>query len=163
MAAAYPIIKWLHILFAVAALGANMTYGIWLAAASRNPASLPFALRTIKLLDDRFANPAYGLLLVSGIALVLIGPYDFSTPWIQFSITLYVFAVLLGILGYSRTLRKQIALAEATGPATAEYSAASRRGMLLGIMLAVLVVTIEFLMTAKPRLWGRGAAPPRVE
>ena len=154
MEALYPILKWLHVLFAIAAIGANITYGIWLAAAARSPGSLPFALRTIRLIDNRLANPSYGMLLVTGIALVLTGPYDFSTEWVQLAITLYVFAVLLGIFGYSPVLRRQIALAEAGSTATPEFGALSQRGTLLGIGLAVLVVAIEFLMTVKPQLWG---------
>lgn len=148
----YPLIKWLHILFAVAALGSNMTYGIWIAAASRNPAALPFALRTIKLIDDRLANPSYGLLLVTGVVMVLMGPYDFGMAWVDLAIGLYIVAVLVGALGYSPTLRRQIALAE--NPGTAEYAAVARRGTLLGILLAVLVVGIELVMVTKPALWG---------
>jgi uncharacterized membrane protein len=150
----YSIIKWLHILFAVAALGSNMTYGIWLAMAARNQAALPFTLRTIKLIDDRMANPSYGMLLVTGIVLVLIGPYDFSTPWVGLAISLYVVAVLLGIFGFSPALRRQIALAENPGLGSPEYGGAARRGTLLGILLVVLVVGIELIMVAKPELWG---------
>lgn len=150
----YPLIKWLHILFAVAALGSNMTYGIWIAAASRSPAALPFALRTIKLIDDRLANPAYGLLLVTGVVLVLIGPYDFGMAWVDLAIGLYIVAVLVGALGYSPTLRRQIALAENPGPGSATYAVVARRGTLLGILLAVLVVGIELVMVTKPALWG---------
>jgi uncharacterized membrane protein len=154
MDALYNLLKWLHILFAVAALGSNMTYGIWLAAAARNPAVLPFTLRTIRLIDNRVANPSYGMLLVTGIVLILIGPYDFSTPWVGLAIALYIVAVLLGALGYSPTLRRQIALAESGGPGAPEYAPVARRGTLLGILLAVLVVAIELVMVTKPTLWG---------
>lgn len=59
---AYALLKFLHVLFAIVALGANATYGVWLTTAGRDPAQLGFALRGVKLLDDRFANPAYGRL-----------------------------------------------------------------------------------------------------
>ena len=62
---------------------------------------LPFALRTIRLIDNRLANPSYVMLLITGVVLVLIGPYNFSTAWVQLAITLYVVAVLLGIFPYS--------------------------------------------------------------
>jgi hypothetical protein len=57
----YLLLKWLHVLAAIVAIGANVTYGIWIARASRNPDVLPFTLRGIKLIDDRIANPAYGV------------------------------------------------------------------------------------------------------
>lgn len=49
----FLLLKWLHILSAIAAVGANITYGIWLRRASPKPEVLPFTLRTIKLIDDR--------------------------------------------------------------------------------------------------------------
>ena len=68
----YLLLKWLHVLAAIVALGANLTYGIWIAHASRHPEALSFTLRSIKLIDDRVANPAYGLLLVTGLLMVFV-------------------------------------------------------------------------------------------
>ena len=149
----YNLIKWIHILAAIVAVGANATYGIWLARASRTPEVLPFTLKTIKVLDDRLANPAYGLLLLSGLGLVFLGNWPLSASWLDLALVLYVIAVLLGLLGYSPTLRRQIQAAETTGPASPEYAALARRGTLLGILLAAVVVTIELIMVTKPALW----------
>lgn len=66
----YELTKWVHILAAIVAIGANATYGIWLARAAGKDEVLPFTLGTIKLIDDRIANPAYGLLLLSGLLMV---------------------------------------------------------------------------------------------
>src|SRR3989304_370722 len=63
----YLLLKWLHVLAAIVAVGSNVTYGIWIARASRSPEALPFTLRGIKLIDDRVANPAYGLLLATAL------------------------------------------------------------------------------------------------
>src|SRR5690606_1495247 len=107
-AAMYDIVQWVHVLAAIAAIGANITYGVWLARAPRSPSALLFTLRTVKFIDDRIANPAYGLSLISGIALVLIGDWPFDTPWINAAVGLYILLVLVGIFGYSPTLRRQI-------------------------------------------------------
>jgi uncharacterized membrane protein len=149
----YGTVKWLHILAAIVALGANITYGIWIASVAKNPAALSFTLRTIKRIDDRMANPAYALSLITGLFLVWIGPYGLLEPWLVVALVLYAAILLLGIFGYSPTLRRQIALAESAGVASAEYAAVGRRSTLLGILLVVIVVVIEFLMTAKPALW----------
>jgi uncharacterized membrane protein len=150
----YGTVKWLHILAAIVALGANITYGVWMAGVARNPAALSFTLRTIKWIDDRLANPAYAVSLITGLLLVWIGPYGLLEPWLVVVLVLYTSILLLGIFGYSPTLRRQIALAENPGPASAEYAAVARRSTLLGIALVLIVVVIEFMMTAKPQLWG---------
>jgi uncharacterized membrane protein len=149
----FPIVKWLHILAAIAAVGTNMTYGVWLARAARQPDMLPFTLKTVKLLDDRLANPCYGLLLVTGLTMVFVVPFSITTPWILTALILYGVLALLAIFGYTPTLRKQIQLLESGGPNSPDYQAAAKRGMVLGIVLAVITVTIIFLMVVKPPLW----------
>ena len=133
--------------------GGNATYGIWLARASRSPENLPFALRTIKFLDDRMANPAYGLLLITGLLLVGLGHWPISSSWLDIALILYVIVLLIGLFGYSPTLRRQIEAAETSGPASPAYAALARRGTALGIVLAVIVVGIELVMVTKPMLW----------
>ena len=70
----FSILKLIHVSAAIVAVGANATYGIWLSRASRSTEVLPFTLRTIKLIDDRLANPAYGLQLVTGLIMAFIIP-----------------------------------------------------------------------------------------
>ena len=48
-----PWFKTLHILFAIVAVGLNISYGIWQARAASSPEHMGFALRGIKFLDDR--------------------------------------------------------------------------------------------------------------
>jgi hypothetical protein len=64
-------------------------------------------LRGIKVLDDRFANPAYALLLALGIAMVLESGIPWSTFWIAASLVIYVVLVLTAVLGYTPTLPTQ--------------------------------------------------------
>ena len=146
----YPWLKTLHILFAIVAVGFNISYGIWQARAAREPEHMGYALRGIKFLDDRVANPSYGGLLVVGIILVLIGPYEFTAFWVAVSIGLYLVMGAVAILFYSPTLKRQIAVYEASGAQSAEFAALGARGRMVGIVLAVLVVAIIVLMVVKP-------------
>jgi hypothetical protein len=57
---------------AIIAVGFNASYGTWLARAAREPEHQAHVLRGIKVLDDRFANPAYALLLVTGLAVDVV-------------------------------------------------------------------------------------------
>jgi uncharacterized membrane protein len=148
----YVILKYLHVVLAIVAIGFNASYGIWLARAGREPEHALHVLRGIKVLDDRFANPAYGLLLVTGVGLVFMGQIPFTTFWIAASLVLFVVTVLVAALVYTPTLRRQIAMVESQGAATNDYKRLASRGRTLGIVLAVLVLSIEFLMVAKPTL-----------
>jgi uncharacterized membrane protein len=146
----YAFLKFLHVLLAIIAVGFNAAYAVLLARAAREPEHTGHVLRTVKVLDDRFANPAYGLLLVTGLAMVAVGDVDLTQFWLATALVLYVAAVLLGLLAYTPTLRAQIRVVDAEGPQSAEFRRLSARGSLLGAVLAIDVVAIVFLMVAKP-------------
>lgn len=148
----YEFLKFVHVLLAIVAVGFNASYGIWVARAAKEPEHELHVLRGIKFLDDRIANPAYGLLLVVGIALVFVGDWELTTFWILASLVLYVVTTLVAMLLYSPALRQQIALLEGGRGRTDEYEALSKRAGLLGAILGALVVTIVFLMVTKPTL-----------
>jgi uncharacterized membrane protein len=146
----YPWLKTLHIFFAIVAVGLNISYAVWQARAAREPEHTGYALRGIKFLDDRIANPAYGGLLVVGILLVLMGPWEFTQLWVFTAIGLYLIMGAVAFFFYSPTLTRLIAAYESNGAATAEFSALSGRARTVGIILAVLVVAIIVLMVVKP-------------
>jgi len=150
----FLIIKWIHILAAITAVGANITYGIWIARAAREPKVLPFVLRNIKLIDDRVANPCYGLLLLTGLAMAFLAPIPLKTPWLLTGLTLYVIAGLMGAFGYTPVVKEQIRVLDKEGFDSPNYQAISKRGRLLGILVGIDVIIIVFLMVVKPSLWG---------
>lgn len=146
----YPWLKTLHIFFAIVAVGLNISYAVWQARAAREPEHTGYALRGIKFLDDRIANPAYGGLLIVGILLVVFGPWAFTQFWVYAAIALYLVMGTVAFFFYSPTLTRLIASYESGGAATTEFSALSGRSRLVGIILAMLVVAIIVLMVVKP-------------
>lgn len=146
----YPWLKTLHILFAIVAVGFNISYGIWQARAAREPEHTGYALRGIKFLDDRVANPSYAGLLIVGIILVLIGPYEFDQFWVALAIGLYLVMGAVAFFFYSPTLKRQIAAYESNGAQSPEFIALGNRGRMVGMILAVIVVAIIVLMVVKP-------------
>lgn len=148
----YEFLKFVHVLLAIVAVGFNASYGIWIARAAKEPEHELHVLRGIKFLDDRIANPAYALLLVVGIALVVVGDWKITTFWILTSLVLYVVTTIVAAALYSPTLRRQIALLEAGRGKTDEYAGLSKRAGMLGGVLGALVVSIVFLMVTKPTL-----------
>lgn len=148
----FEIVKYFHILAAIIAVGFNASYAILLARASREPEHQLHVVRTVKVLDDRFANPGYGVLLVTGIWMVLISPYEITDLWIILALSLYAFAVLGGALGYTPTLRREVALLEQGQGGSAEFERLAKRGQTIGILLALDVLAIVFLMVTRPTL-----------
>ena len=146
----FQFLKFIHVLLAIVAVGFNASYGIWLARAANAPqATQSHVLRTIKFLDDRIANPAYGLLLLTGLWMIFSAGIPIRL-WIALAIGLWLVLVVVGLGVYTPTLRDQIRVLESEGPGSDEYQRLSSRGRTLGIVLGVIVVVIVFLMVTKP-------------
>jgi len=77
-----------------------------------------------------------------------------TTPWLLTALVLYGLVALVGMFGYTATLRQQIQILDREGLTSPAYHTLAKRGMILGAILAVLVSLIVFLMVVKPRLWG---------
>ena len=147
----FQFIKFIHVLLAIVAVGFNASYGIWLARSSAaTQATQSHVLRTIKFLDDRFANPAYGLLLITGLLMAFSAGIPFSRLWLAAAIGLWLVLVFVGLGIYTPTLRDQIRVLESEGPGSEEYQRLAARGRTVGIVLAIIVVVIVFLMVTKP-------------
>ena len=149
----FSIIKWIHVLSAITAAGANITYGIWMTRARRDPKLLPFVLRTIKLIDDRVANPLYVLLLLTGLTMAFMAPIPLATPWLTTALVLYGIATLVGMVVFVPAFRRQIEILESEGLASPRYQTIATQVRVLGVFVGVLVVAIVFMMVVKPPLW----------
>ena len=149
----FVIVKFFHVLLAIIAVGFNASYGVWLARLGAQPApTQSYVLRGLKRLDDWFANPAYVLLAVTGVTMVFVGELRFTTFWIAGGSVLWAIAVALGFFVYTPMLRNQIRALETGGPQTDEYRRYASNARFVGILLAVIVVVIVFLMVTKPTL-----------
>ena len=147
----YTVTKFLHVLFAIIAVGYNASYGVWLARAAREPAGTQlFALRTIKFMDDRIANPLYGLLALTGLFMVFNAGYPLTTFWIAAALTLYVVVLIIAFTVITPNFRAALRALEADGADSATYRAAMARGRMVGILISLVVVAILFLMVVKP-------------
>jgi uncharacterized membrane protein len=147
----YLVIKFIHIASAITAVGANITYGLWNARAGSEPAHAGFALKGIKFLDDRIANPAYGVLLLTGLVMVFM-QWHITDLWIVLALVLFVVVAVLGVAVYTPLLRNQIRLVDAGDTSSAEYVRLANRSRMLGPILGVVVFVILVMMVFKPHL-----------
>jgi hypothetical protein len=145
----FLLLKTIHVLSAIVAVGSNATYGLWSARGRGDPAHLGFALRGIKFIDDRMANPAYGLLLVSGL-IMAVTTYRIGLTWILIGLGLFAVLVVVGGGFYTPALKRQITRLDVEGPESPSYRAAEARARALGIFLGVVAVAAVFVMVFKP-------------
>src|SRR5438876_11317318 len=118
----FVIVKFVHVLLAIIAVGFNATYGVWLARIAREPVpTQSFVLHGIKRLDDWFANPAYVLLAVTGVTMVSVGELRLTTFWIAGGIVLCAIAVALGFFVSTPMFRNQISSVNTAGPENRDY------------------------------------------
>lgn len=145
----YLLLKYIHVLAAITAVGSNLTYAVWNIRSRMEPAHLGFALKGIKFLDDRIANPAYGVVLLTGLAMVIGGP-GFAHAWIIVALVLFALLVAVAVAFYSPALRDQIKLAVAGDTSSVKFLALERRAQVVGIGTLVIVLLILVLMVFKP-------------
>jgi uncharacterized membrane protein len=147
----FLLLKSLHVLSAVTAVGSNFTYGVWSALARREPAHLGFALRGIKFVDDRVANPAYGVLLATGLIMAFT-TYTISLTWILIGLGAYVVMAVLGVGVIGPALAEQIKSLDGQGASSPRYAAAAARVRAVGMFVGVLAIVVIFDMVVKPQL-----------
>ena len=143
----YQWLKLVHVVAAIAAVGTNLTYFVWLRLIRERSERSAFVLEGIQRLDRWLANPAYVVLPVTGIIMVLVGDLGFSTFWIATAIGLYVAMGAFAGIFFSPALRRQTAVAAG---ADGDYAAAARRTTTTGIVTMLLIGAIVFLMVMKP-------------
>lgn len=96
------------------------------------------------------ANPAYALLLVTGLALALAGGVPLTSGWLLSSIALYVAAAILGYFVFGRVVRRELAALERGGVRDPEYVRRRVQANALGILTTAMVLAILALMVTRP-------------
>jgi uncharacterized membrane protein len=148
----YLLLKYIHILAAIVAIGSNITYGVWSVRGQRDAAHIGFALKGIKFLDDRIANPAYGLVLLTGLVMVFVGPWSITSLWIIVALVLFAAVAVVGFAYFTPLVRGQIRLVDAGDTSSPEFERLSRRNAMIGPILGVMVLVILAMMVFKPSL-----------
>lgn len=139
-----------HIFLALVAIGGNLTYTLWLRLGEREPEHLAYTIRGIRAIDRRVANPAYALLFVTGIALVLVTGIPLTTGWLAVAIAIYVAAAILGYFVFGPVVRAELAALERDGVGAAEYLRRRSQARSLAIVTTTMLLVILALMVTKP-------------
>lgn len=143
------LLKVIHVLAATAAVGTNIGAVFWLRAGGRDPDRLAFAIGGIRRLDKKLAIPAFGVLFLSGVLMVMLGLYDFGQGWIVLAIVLYLGLAVAGATVMGPALRRVLREAE-RDPNSEAFVAAERTSMRYTIASLAVLILIVILMVAKP-------------
>jgi uncharacterized membrane protein len=145
----YLLLKYLHVLLAIVAVGSNIGYGIWKGLAAREPNQEAFVTRGVSFIDNRVANPAYGLLLITGLALVVVGNWGLR-GWIITALILFALLIVIAVGFYSRILRQQLQVIDKEGTESPTFKRLEGQATAYGLISLVIVLAIIFMMVVKP-------------
>ena len=150
----YVYLKWVHILSAILLLGTGLgsAFYVWRANRAGDIHAIRFVLRNVILADWLFTVPPIILLPLSGIWLVNISGYGFSTLWIWLSLVLFGIAGLCwlpaAVLQYKmKALAEQAPDKERLDPVYWMYECI---WSILGVAAFPAVIAIFTLMIFKP-------------
>jgi uncharacterized membrane protein len=151
----YFMVKYLHVLGAIAILGTGTGIAFFMLMAHRS-ADAAFIARTaatVVIADLLFTATAVVLQPLTGGLLMLLTSTAFAERWLATSLGLYVVAGLfwIPVIFMQIEMRDLARLADAQGePLPPRYFALFRRWFLFGIPGFGSVMTILWLMIAKP-------------
>lgn len=143
------LLKLIHVIAAMLAVGTNATAIFWLQAGGHDPDRVKFAIGGIRGLDRKVGIPAFGVLLITGVLMVVLGLYDFTEGWILLAIVLYIGLAVAGMTVMGPALKRVIAEAE-QDPYSEAYVEAKRTSMRYTIGSLAILLAIVVLMVTKP-------------
>lgn len=157
----YSLVLFVHVIGTVAGLGVTFSYPIlWTAARRRFPRSLPYVLATQERIGKGVIGPLTGLILLSGLYMVITedGGFGFDDTFVQVGLPIALYLLVAGPLIFSpiegrlAELADRDIVASGTGDVTFsdEFDAAYSRLMRIAAASISLIVIVVFFMAVKP-------------
>lgn len=145
----YLIVKFVHILIAIVAVGGSAGSSLWLRFAMRNPANLPFALRTAKFLDEFVTRPGLILILLTGLWMAATR-WTLTLFWVRTAFVLVVIVLVLLYAIVGPLLKRLIQIAERDGIASRRWARSEFWFELVGGGSGLIIIVVVWLMVTKP-------------
>jgi uncharacterized membrane protein len=152
----YKLALFLHILAVVLAFGPTFGYALFFSVTPQYPRATPAILAGIQRIDRYLVNPGMIVLLLTGIYLLIDGPWETSDAFIGigFLAILLLFGLQHGF--FQPRVREAKALAErdlqSGDELSEEFMALSERISRVGTLAGLTVVVAIFFMVYKPFL-----------
>ncbi|WP_374581340.1 DUF2269 family protein [Pseudoduganella sp.] len=154
----YLIVKWLHILSSTLLFGTGIGSAWYLlfAAISRNVQAIAVVTRILVIADWLFTGVTMVAQPLTGFYLVHLAGYPMRTPWLHWSVVLFVVALLcwLPVVWLQIRMRDLAAHAMQQGaPLPGQFWRYFRAWVALGIPAFFAFIAVFYLMVVKPS-WG---------
>jgi uncharacterized membrane protein len=151
----YLIVKWLHILSSTVLFGTGLGSAFYMFFASRTGDARVVAkvVGLVVIADFIFTTPAIIVQPLTGYWLMHIAGFPLATPWIAWSIALYLLAgaAWLPVVWMQIRMRDMATTAAGSGAALpARYFQFLRLWVALGVVAFLALVVVFYLMVAKP-------------
>ena len=151
----YLVVKWLHVLSSTILFGTGIGSAFYMFVASlrRDPHVVYGTVRTVVLADWLFTTPAVIVQPLTGLWLVHLAGFPWTSRWIVWSIALYVLAgaCWLPVVWMQIRMRGMAKRAVEEGtPLPQRYFRWFRVWVALGIPAFLALVVVFYLMVAKP-------------
>lgn len=153
----YLFVKWLHILSSTLLFGTGLgsAFYMYFVSRTRDPQAIAVVARYVVIADWVFTTPAVILQPLTGFYLVYLASFPLDTPWILWSVVLYLVAGAAWLPVVWMQIRMRDMAAAAVGlrkPIPERYWRYLRIWVALGIVAFGSLVAVFYLMAAKPVL-----------
>ena len=138
-----------HVIAAAIAVGATISYAVWIALAERDPDHLAFTIRAVRRSDRLVAIPAFVIAGLTG-GWLTIETSTIGRPWLAASVAIYLIVLIVGFTVFGPVVRRELVALERGGATDPDYGPLRRRAWLLSLGTASGLIVILVLMVAKP-------------
>jgi len=154
----YLIVKWLHILSSTLLFGTGIGSAWYLlfAVVSKNVQAIAVVTRILVIADWLFTGVTMIAQPATGFYLIHLAGFPMQTPWLKWSIVLFVIALLcwLPVVWLQMRMRDIAAVAmQQAAPLPTQFWRYFRAWVALGIPAFFAFIAIFYLMVVKPA-WG---------
>ncbi|HEY0589801.1 MAG TPA: DUF2269 domain-containing protein [Pseudoduganella sp.] len=154
----YLIVKWLHILSSTLLFGTGIGSAWYLlfAVISKNVQAIAVVTRILVIADWLFTGVTMIAQPATGFYLIHLAGFPMQTPWIKWSVVLFVIALLCWLPVVWLQMKMRDLAAEAMRQASAlpaRFWRYFRAWVVLGIPAFFAFIAVFYLMVVKPA-WG---------
>ncbi|HYE39614.1 MAG TPA: DUF2269 domain-containing protein [Ramlibacter sp.] len=154
----YLVLKWIHVMSSTILFGAGVgsAFHMFASTLRREVDGMANATRNVVVADWLLTTPTAILQPVTGLWLVHQAQIPFSTPWVAWSIVLYVVAIACWLPVVWMQIRMRDLMAEAArarGPVPAAYDRLFHRWTALGFAAFFAFLLVFWLMVGKRLPW----------
>ena len=151
-----PLLLFLHVLGAIVVFGPTFAFPLIASQARKSPQNGHFAAVVTDVIERRIIIPGAIVQGVTGVLLILVLGADLTSQayrWLIPGIVLYLIAIGFAVAVQAPAVEKMVELTKTPpgpeGPSP-EFLALTKKLQRGGMFLALLIVTIVFLMVVKP-------------